>query len=271
MYPIDTSVLYSCVFFFFNSPPYKVYRVRRQRGINTFTRVYVNPLKERKLIFLDNKGSSGIYCWYNKINSQKYVGSAIKLTDRINDYFQFAYQKDKANLPIVRALKKYGMDSFILFIIEYVEPSNLILREQYWINTLQPKYNILSEAGNSSGFKHSEETKNLISFLKKGSTHSLEIKKQMSISRMGINNSFFGQTHSEDVRKRMSEYAKNRVKDPKPGLSLVVYSLEGVPLFNFKSVREASRELNADPRTMTRSAGSDKAFRGKYFIKTSPK
>jgi hypothetical protein len=99
----------------------------RIRGISTFTRAYINPSKERELISMDNKGYSGIYCWYNKINSKKYIGSAIKLTARINDYFQIVYHRDKANIPIVRALKKYGMDSFILYVIEYVEPDNLLI------------------------------------------------------------------------------------------------------------------------------------------------
>jgi group I intron endonuclease len=60
--------------------------------------------------------------------------------------------------PIYKAIIKYGYESFELEILEYCEPSILISREQYYIDLLKPEYNILSIAGNSSGYKHTEST-----------------------------------------------------------------------------------------------------------------
>jgi group I intron endonuclease len=38
------------------------------------------------------------------------------------------------------------------------DKSEVISREQYYINQLKPEYNILPTAGSLLGFKHSEET-----------------------------------------------------------------------------------------------------------------
>jgi group I intron endonuclease len=53
---------------------------------------------------------------------------------------------------------KYGYSNFSLDILEYCEPSVLIKREQYYLDTLKPEYNILKKAGSSFGYKHSLET-----------------------------------------------------------------------------------------------------------------
>lgn len=53
---------------------------------------------------------------------------------------------------------KYGYINFTLEILEYCEPSEVIFREQYYLDLLKPAYNILNKAGSSLGFKHSEET-----------------------------------------------------------------------------------------------------------------
>jgi group I intron endonuclease len=65
----------------------------------------------------------------------------------------------KNNMRIYKALLKYGYSNFMLEILEYCEKSCLIEKEQYYLDLLKPEYNILSKAGSTLGFKHSEETK----------------------------------------------------------------------------------------------------------------
>jgi hypothetical protein len=57
---------------------------------------------------------------------------------------------------ISRALLKYGYSNFRLEILEYCEPANCINREQYYIDLLNPEYNILKTAGSRLGSKHSK-------------------------------------------------------------------------------------------------------------------
>lgn len=43
---------------------------------------------------------------------------------------------------ITKAINKYGIANFKLYIIEYTEEHNLLNREQFWIDTLKPFSNI---------------------------------------------------------------------------------------------------------------------------------
>lgn len=48
---------------------------------------------------------------------------------------------------IYKALLAHGFDSFKLEILEYCDSSELIKREQYYIDLFKPEYNILKVAG----------------------------------------------------------------------------------------------------------------------------
>jgi group I intron endonuclease len=53
---------------------------------------------------------------------------------------------------------KYGHTSFSLAILEYCSASLLNDREQYLIDLLQPKYNILRTVKSSKGYTHTQES-----------------------------------------------------------------------------------------------------------------
>jgi group I intron endonuclease len=59
---------------------------------------------------------------------------------------------------ISKALIKYGYSNFSFEILEYCAASKCIEREQYYIDLLNPEYNISPKAGSRLGSKHSEET-----------------------------------------------------------------------------------------------------------------
>ena len=64
---------------------------------------------------------------------------------------------------IYTALIKYGINNFRLEILEYCDRNNVLAREQFYLDLIKPKYNILKIAGSSLGFKHSEKTLNFFS------------------------------------------------------------------------------------------------------------
>ena len=129
---------------------------------------YNNASKDKDLIFKDNKNKSGIYKFTNKLTKDIYIGQSIDLAKRFIKYFNLSYLKSRDTLVISRALIKYGYSNFSLEILEYCEIANLTEREQFYIDRLNPNYNTLKIAGSSSGYKHSEETKNKISQSLKG-------------------------------------------------------------------------------------------------------
>ena len=63
------------------------------------------------------------------MNGKYYVGSSLTLNNRLSDYFQDWYYKDKTNLPIVRAILKYGMGNFALLILEFTDKENTLVKE----------------------------------------------------------------------------------------------------------------------------------------------
>jgi len=57
-----------------------------------------------------------------------------------------------------RALLKYGFSNFSLEILEFCNSEDLLKKEQYYLDTLKPEYNITEIAGSTLGYKHSEES-----------------------------------------------------------------------------------------------------------------
>ena len=121
--------------------------------------VYSNADLQKEQILDDNKKKFGIYRWTNKKNGKSYVGSSNNLSKRFSQYFNLlTLRKYKGSSSIIRALLKYGYSNFTLEILEYCDPSKVISREQYYLDSLNPEYNILKVAGSSFGYKHTEET-----------------------------------------------------------------------------------------------------------------
>lgn len=73
----------------------------------------------------------GIYCLTNTINNKKYIGQSIDIERRRQ---QHIYSAGKYTTKISLALYKYGLNNFIFEVLEICTPSELNIREQYWIN-----------------------------------------------------------------------------------------------------------------------------------------
>lgn len=106
---------------------------------------------------------SGIYKITNTITGDIYIGSAKNLTKRRCNHFDGLRRKVHHSIHLQRAWDKYGSTAFSFSVIEeMVFPEHydirligehLICREQYYIDTLKPTYNILKEAGTRLGAK----------------------------------------------------------------------------------------------------------------------
>lgn len=136
-------------------------------GNNMIVYIEVDSLK--KIILDENKGKSGIYMFTNKVTKDFYIGQSKNLYNRFLNYFNLSYIKRLGPSRIGRAIIKYGYSSFSLTILEYCDKSDLTVREQYYLDRLNPAYNILKIAGAyNDGFTHTEETKGKISIALKG-------------------------------------------------------------------------------------------------------
>jgi hypothetical protein len=118
---------------------------------------------ERSKIKQDNNKKAGVCLFTNKISGNIYVGSSVNLSKRYASYFSPSLSR--TDLVIIRAIIRYGLENFTLDILEYVESSCennngeaqsgsfLLRREQYYLDSLKPSYNMLKVAGSPKGTK----------------------------------------------------------------------------------------------------------------------
>lgn len=118
---------------------------------------YYNADADKVNIFANNRKKIGVYRWINNFKGKTYIGSFINLSVRFYTYYSLRYLA-KSNRPMERALLKYGFSNFSLEILEYCNLEDLLKREQYYLDTLKPEYNIVEIAGSTLGYKHSEES-----------------------------------------------------------------------------------------------------------------
>ena len=146
---------------------------------------YANADQDKLQILKENKGKAGVYCWRNLINGKIYIGSSINLERRFREYYNvnsLENELKRGNSLIARSLLKYGYYNFSLEILEYCEPSDAKSREQYYLDKLDPDYNILKIANSRFGCMHTDETKEKMSLAKKGNKHSENTKAKISLS-----------------------------------------------------------------------------------------
>lgn len=101
---------------------------------------------------------SGIYRIEHTLSGRSYIGSAVNLSRRAARHIADLTSGKHHNPKLQRAWYKYGPDAFSLAILELCEPEVLILREQHWIDSEKPAFNICKIAGSVLGIKRSPET-----------------------------------------------------------------------------------------------------------------
>lgn len=234
-------------------------------------KVFINVLNDRIEMSKQLRGRSGIYCWINILNGKYYIGSAVDLSNRVNDYFQESYYESRSNTIIVRSILKYGLGNFALVILEFADKDNLLSREDHFILTLNPEYNILQNAGNSLGFRHTPESVEKIRESSLGRTHSLEARQVMSAAAKGDGNPFYGKTHSEETKAKLSEAAKTWFKNNNTGFVVEVLDLENNSTTVYRSINEAARSLNMYATALSywekkHSTGTKVPYKGRYIF-----
>ncbi len=119
---------------------------------------YSNAGLLKKEILKDNRGKSGVYRWTNLKTNNSYVGSSIDLYGRFVHYFNHKKltKGKESNMVICKAILKHSYSSFSLEILEYCEKENVLAREQYYLDLIQPEYNSLKIAGSPAGYKHTD-------------------------------------------------------------------------------------------------------------------
>lgn len=95
------------------------------------------------------------------VNGKKYVGSSIRIRYRLGQHKSNLKAGRHVNKHLQNSWNKHGEDKFTFRVIE--ETDDITIREQHWLDVIQPEYNILTVAYSPSGYTHTEESLNKIS------------------------------------------------------------------------------------------------------------
>lgn len=226
--------------------------------------IYENVDKEnlKKQILNETKGLSGIYMIVNKITKDYYIGSAS--TNRFYARFSNHVIYFRGSKIVKSAVKKYELKNFAFIILELypnvVTKENnkeLLDLEDKYLKLLLPNYNILTEAGYSFGYKHTEvdriKMKDVYSDARRERIRSLNKDKQLSPETI------------EKIREKAlnrptisNELPQTKKKCISHTRLIVLYNLNGTVYGKYFTILEAAKSINCGEKTIRRAFKTEK-------------
>jgi len=236
--------------------------------------------KTREKVCKEIKHISGIYMILNKLTLDYYIGSAStnKMYSRFMNHMIYLTGSKIVKL----AIKKYNLSNFAFLVLEIfpeivtqLNNKQLLDLEDFYLKSLLPNYNILTEAGNSFGYKHTEITRiNMkakyslnrrlqIGALNRGKTLSKETIENMRKSALIRKHYIYSDPSLKASRQRWGGGKLNLKKKSK---ALSVFNLNGTLYGEFSSLTEASNILNCSLKTINRCLKTDKKILKRQWI-----
>lgn len=170
-----------------------------------------------------------------------YVGSTTNYSRRKKRHFEDLKDNKHHSIILQRAYNKYGKDLFVIHVIdkiEYETKEEILEKEQYYIDTILPKYNVCKTAGSQLGAKRSEEFKKQCSDRMKGNipwNKGKKIGKQSTTTIKKRSNSL----KSHNVSKKTRDKIKSKLSKP-----VLQYDKDGIFIREWDSAKQASIELD---------------------------
>lgn len=217
--------------------------------------IYENLHQEdtKKVIRKETSNLSGVYLIFNKITGDYYVGSAS--TNRFYARFSNHLLYFRGSKIVKLAVKKYKLNNFAFLILElFPEIINrennkkLLDIEDFYLKLLLPNYNILTEAGSSFGYKHTELSR-------------VKMKNRFSSRDLKFNQSSI----EKSIKKENFNYS-SLLNTNKSIKSIILYNLDNTVFGEYSNIIEAAKDVNCDPRTINRTLKTEKKILKRRFI-----
>lgn len=129
---------------------------------------------------------SGVYKITNLINGKTYIGSSINIYNRYHAHKTKLKSKKHHCKHLESSYHKYGFDNFLFEVLEYCSLLDVLDREQYYVDLLNPEYNKREIVSVNIGLEVTQETRNKISNTLKERYIKKEIKAYNQIHKFRV-------------------------------------------------------------------------------------
>lgn len=134
---------------------------------------------------------SGIYIIKSVKSNNFYIGSSNNIFNRFSNHKRCLRNQIHPNFILQKAYNKYGLDNMTFEILEECPREKLFEKEQHYISSLKPKYNIDKNATRA------------------GAIMSKESREKISKSKVGKPSSRKGKTYIVPYRERTQKQIDN--------------------------------------------------------------
>lgn len=203
----------------------------------------------------------GIYKITNQVNGKVYIGQSRNIEKRWNQHRTTAFNSNNHNynLPLYRAIRKYGIENFIFEVLEECKIEELNEKEKYYIklyNSYFEGYN-LTLGGDASGSEiNKEKVIGIIHDLETTEMFHSEIAKKWGFSDemvQGINSGrYWRQDREYPIQKISLERGRRKYYCAKCGMPVSKKAKLCRKCYNFskrKTERPSREELKQLIRT----------------------
>lgn len=213
----------------------------------------------RKQILDNTRGLSGIYMIMNKTTKDYYIGSAS--TNRFYARFCNHVIHFTGSKIVKLAIKKYDLKNFAFIILDLypniVTKENnkeLLDLEDKYLKLLVPNYNILTEAGSSFGYKHTEidrqKMKDIFSDARREQVANINKGKKLSLETIQLirEKALTKPPMSDETKKKCVVHTR----------LVVLYNLDGTVYGKYSTTIEAAASINCNEKTIRRALQTEK-------------
>lgn len=204
--------------------------------------------------------SCGVYQIRNVINGKKYYGSSKEIEERWKRHITDLRAGKHHNIKLQRAFIKYGENAFVFEIVELRTESDLLIREQHYLDNNKNGYNIGLKASGGDNLTNHPNKKDIVrrmteSVKKRYAERTSEEREQYSKKMTGEGNPNYGKRWGKELRERMSQRRTGVKASPETKAKIGIASKE-------RWKNEEYKQKNVD-----RMLGEGNPFYGKKHSK----